>query len=129
MRLLGWKRWRRWRRSSNPSSPKRRRRAVKPPISAAVPDVRSGFSLAPAAGLCGPVVKGATASGHGTARSAHEPPQLAELIQGGFHPLDCRGIGLRTAAPAQRVADLIERTFPAHHPVEYMRSDLAHGLR
>ena len=62
-------------------------------------------------------------------RSADEPPQLAELIQGGFHPLDCRGICLRTAAPAQRIADLIEWSFPAHHPVEHMRPDLAYGLR
>ena len=28
-----------------------------------------------------------------------------------------------------RIADLIERSFPAHHPVEHMRPDLAYGLR
>src|SRR3954469_23093638 len=130
MPLLGCKRWRRWRRSSNPSSPKRWRRAVRPLTSAAVPDVPSNFACS-APGPCGPAAKGGARTHEDIARlrSADEPPQLAELIQGGFHPLDCRGIGLRTAAPAQRIADLIERSFPAHHPVEHMRPDLAYGLR
>ena len=53
-------------------------------------------------------------------RSSHQPPQLAELVQGRLHPLDRGGIRLRTAAPAQRVAHLLKGSFAAHYPVQDM---------
>src|SRR5262245_48962468 len=56
------------------------------------------------------------------------PPQLAQLIQSRFHPFDSSGVGLRPTAPAQCLADLLERNLPAHRPFQYVRSDLADGL-
>ncbi len=53
----------------------------------------------------------------------------AQLIQSRFHPFDGSRIGLRPAAPAQCLADLLQRNFPAHRPFQYVRSDLADGLR
>src|SRR5262249_51190445 len=57
------------------------------------------------------------------------PPQLAQRIQSRFHPFDSSGVGLRPTAPAQCVAHLLERNLPAHRPFQYVRSDLADGLR
>src|SRR6266852_9986125 len=61
--------------------------------------------------------------------SAPNPPQLAGLLQRCLHPFDRGRIGLRAAAPAQGVANLIERNFPAHRPIQNVRSDLADSLR
>ena len=36
---------------------------------------------------------------------------------------------MRSTAPAQCLADLLERNFPAHRPFQYVGSDLADGLR
>src|SRR5262245_54606755 len=61
--------------------------------------------------------------------SASDTPQLAQFIQRGFHPLDRGRVGLRTAAPTQAIADLLEHDFAAHRPIQHVRSDLAGGLR
>lgn len=58
-----------------------------------------------------------------------DSPELAQFIQGGFHALERGRIGLRAAAPAQRLSDLIERNFSAHRPFQDVRSDFARGLR
>src|SRR5262249_41808938 len=61
--------------------------------------------------------------------SAPNPPQLAQLIQRRFQAFDSSGVRLRATAPAQCLADLLQRNFPAHRPFQYVRSDLADGLR
>ena len=61
--------------------------------------------------------------------SVPNPPQLAQLIQSRFHPFDGGRIRLRSTAPAQSLADVLERNFPAHRPFQYVGSDLADGLR
>src|SRR5262249_27685356 len=57
------------------------------------------------------------------------PPQLAQLIQRRFQAFDRSGVSLRATAPAQCLADLLQRNFPAHRPFQYVRSDLADSLR
>src|SRR5262245_40519011 len=61
--------------------------------------------------------------------SASDTPQIAQLIQRRFHPLDRGRVGLRAAAPAQAIADLLEHDFAADRPIQHVRSDLAGGLR
>jgi len=56
--------------------------------------------------------------------SSHAP-ELAQRIERGPHPLDRGGIGLRAAAPAQGVADLLERDIAANHRNQDARADLA----
>src|SRR5262245_49312972 len=56
--------------------------------------------------------------------SSPNAPQLAQLIQSRFHAFDSSRIGLRPTVPAQCLADLLKRNFPAH-----VRSDFADGLR
>ena len=60
--------------------------------------------------------------------SSPNPPQLAQLVQRRFQAFDCGGVGLRATAPAQCLADLLERNLPAHRPFHYVRPDLADGL-
>src|SRR5262245_37465410 len=61
--------------------------------------------------------------------SSPNAPQLAQLIQSRFHAFDSSRIGLRPTVPAQCLADLLERNFPAHRPFQHVRSDVADGLR
>jgi hypothetical protein len=61
--------------------------------------------------------------------SVPNAPQLAQLVQSRFHPFDGGRVTLRPTAPAQCLADLLERNFPAHRPCQYVGSDLADGLR
>src|SRR5215472_12578586 len=61
--------------------------------------------------------------------SSPNAPQLAQLIQSRFHPFDSSRVGLRPTVPAQCLADLLERNFPAYRPFQHVRSDLADGLR
>src|SRR5258708_26866053 len=50
-------------------------------------------------------------------------------MQRRLNPFDGGRISLRSTAPTECLAELLERNFPAHRPFQYVGSDLADGLR
>src|SRR5207302_7903902 len=57
-------------------------------------------------------------------RSA-DAPEPAQAIEGDFHALGGRGVGIHAVAPAQGVSHLLERDFAADRAVEHVGADLA----
>src|SRR5271166_2239454 len=55
-------------------------------------------------------------------------PEPAQRIERILHALGGGGIGLRAASPAERIAHLLERDFPAHRRFQNVGADLADGF-